>query len=131
VIPAAEDQKTWVATWKSRKLEIAILLLALAGLTWVLARQSRLVSRARPLRWFRPAFLLFTLGFIGWYAQGQLSIVNVVALLQAGIAGQSWAFFLYDPITAILSVRSRSSWRCWRSSPASPGGACRPSPIAG
>jgi transcriptional regulator of nitric oxide reductase len=104
VIPAAEDQKTWVATWKSRTLEIAILLLALAGLTWGLARQSRLVSRARPLRWFRPAFLLFTLVFIGWYAQGQLSIVNVVALLQAGFAGQSWAFFLYDPITAILSV---------------------------
>jgi NosR/NirI family nitrous oxide reductase transcriptional regulator len=56
------------------------------------------------LRWFRPVFLVFTLGFIGWYAQGQLSIVNVVALLQAVIAGQSWAFFLYDPITAILSV---------------------------
>jgi transcriptional regulator of nitric oxide reductase len=104
VIPAAEDQKTWVATWKARKVEIAVLVLSLALLAVALARQSSVVSRAQQLRWFRPAFLLFTLIFIGWYAQGQLSIVNVVALLQAAIAWRSWAFFLYDPMTAILSV---------------------------
>ncbi len=104
LIPAAEDQKTWVATWKERKVEIGVLLLSLALLTWVLARQSALVARTRPLRWFRPAFLLFTLLFVGWYAQGQLSIVNIVALLQAALAWRSWAFFLYDPMTAILWV---------------------------
>jgi NosR/NirI family transcriptional regulator, nitrous oxide reductase regulator len=113
VIPAAEDQKTWVATWKARKVEIAILLLSLAGLTWVLASQSSLVSRARRLRWFRPAFLAFTLLFIGWYAQGQLSIVNVVALMQATIARRSWAFFLYDPMTAILSVYVLATLFVW------------------
>ena len=63
-----------------------------------------MVSSARALRWFRPAFLTFTLLFIGWYAQGQLSIVNVVALLNAAIAWRSWAFLLYDPMTAILSM---------------------------
>jgi polyferredoxin len=60
------------------------------------------VIRPRPLLWFRRGFLVFTLGFIGWYAQGQLSIVNLVALLQAAVAWRSWAFFLYDPMTAIL-----------------------------
>jgi NosR/NirI family transcriptional regulator, nitrous oxide reductase regulator len=104
VMPAAEDQKTWVATWKARKVEIAVLLSSLAFLTWALARQGRVVSSARSLRWFRPAFLAFTLLFIGWYAQGQLSIVNVVALLKAAIAWRSWAFLLYDPMTTILSV---------------------------
>ena len=104
LVPAAEDQKTWVATWKARKLEIGVLLLALALLSGLLARQSPLVARTRPLRWFRPAFLLFTLVFVGWYAQGQLSIVNIVALLQAALAWRSWAFFLYDPMTAILWV---------------------------
>jgi NosR/NirI family transcriptional regulator, nitrous oxide reductase regulator len=113
VIPAAEDQKTWVATWKGRWPEIAFLLAALAFLTVLLARQSRLVARARPLKWFRPAFLAFTLLFVGWYAQGQLSIVNVVALLQAGIAWRSWAFFLYDPMTAILSVYVVASAVAW------------------
>jgi transcriptional regulator of nitric oxide reductase len=104
LIPAAEDQKTWVATWKDRKVEIGILLLALGLLSWALVRQTPLVARTRPLRWFRPAFLVFTLAFVGWYAQGQLSIVNIVALLQAALAWRSWAFFLYDPMTTILWV---------------------------
>jgi transcriptional regulator of nitric oxide reductase len=113
VIPAAEDQKTWVATWKARQVEIVILLVSLAGLTWVLASQSSLVSRARRLRWFRLAFLAFTLLFIGWYAQGQLSIVNIVALMQATFAWRSWAFYLYDPMTAILSVYVLATLFVW------------------
>jgi transcriptional regulator of nitric oxide reductase len=113
LIPAAEDQKTWVATWKARKVEIAVLLLSLALLTVALARQSGVVSRARQLRWFRPAYLAFTLLFIGWYAQGQLSIVNVVALLQAATAWRSWAFFLYDPMTAILSAYAVATLVVW------------------
>ena len=47
-------------------------------------------------------YLLFTLCFIGWYAQGQLSIVNITAVLQALIAGRSLDFFLYGPMTSIL-----------------------------
>jgi NosR/NirI family transcriptional regulator, nitrous oxide reductase regulator len=104
LIPAAEDQKGWRAIWKARWASIAVLLLSLALLGWVLARQSSVVARARQLRWFRPAFLAFTLAFIGWHAQGQLSIVNVVALLQALVARQSWTFFLYDPMSTILWV---------------------------
>jgi transcriptional regulator of nitric oxide reductase len=104
IIPAAEDQKTWRATWKDRWGEIAVLLLSLGLLTWALARMPALVTRPRSLTWFRRGFMVFTLGFIGFSAQGQLSIVNLVALLQAAVAWRSWAFFLYDPMTAILSV---------------------------
>jgi len=113
LFPAADDQKTWVATWKARKVEIAVLLLSLSLLAWVLARQSGVVSRTRQLRWFRPAFLVFTLGFVGWYAQGQLSIVNLVALLQAAIAWRSWTFFLYDPMTTILWVFTLGTLLVW------------------
>lgn len=113
IIPAAEDQKTWKATWKDRWAEIAILLLSLGLLTWALALQPALVTRPRSLRWFRRAFLVFTLGFIGWYAQGQLSIVNLVALEQAAVAWRSWAFFLYDPMTAILSVYTLATLAVW------------------
>jgi NosR/NirI family transcriptional regulator, nitrous oxide reductase regulator len=113
IIPAAEDQKTWRATWKDRRGEIAILGLALALLTWVLSRQPSLVTRPASLRWFRRSYLVFTLVFIGWYAQGQLSIVNVVALLQAAVAWRSWAFFLYDPMTAILSIFTLATLLVW------------------
>jgi transcriptional regulator of nitric oxide reductase len=113
IIPAAEDQKTWKATWKDRWPEIAVLLLALGLLSGVLALQPAWLTRPRSLLWFRTGFLVFTLGFIGWYAQGQLSIVNLVALLQAAVAWRSWAFFLYDPMTAILSAYTLLTLAVW------------------
>jgi len=113
LIPAAEDQKTWHSIWKSRGWEIALLVAALALLTFALATQAPVVAKARQLRWFRPAFLVFTLVFVGWYAQGQLSIVNVVALLQAAMAGHSWAFFLYDPMSTILWLYTAATLVAW------------------
>jgi NosR/NirI family transcriptional regulator, nitrous oxide reductase regulator len=113
LIPAAEDQKTWRSIWRARRAEIGVLLVALAFLGWVLARQSSLVTAARRLRWFRPAFLAFTLVFVGWVAQGQLSIVNIVALLQATLAGHSWTFFLYDPMSTILWIFALASLVVW------------------
>ncbi len=104
LVPAAGDERGWREVWRARRVNVAVLALSLAFLAWVLARPSRLVTRAERLRWFRPAFLAFTLTFIGWYAQGQLSIVNVVALLQAAVARRSLAFFLYDPMSTILWV---------------------------
>ena len=111
--PAAEDQKTWRATWKVRRVEIAVLVLSLGLLTWALARLPPLVTRPSSLRWFRRAFLAFTLGFIGWYAQGQLSIVNLVALLQATASWRSWAFLLYDPMTTILLAYTLVTLLVW------------------
>jgi len=113
LVPAADDEKSWRSAWKARRGDIAVLAASLALLAWVLARQSSVVSRIGLLRWSRPAFLAFTLGFIGWHAQGQLSIVNVVALLQATIAGESWAFFLWDPMSTILWVFVLGSLVAW------------------
>jgi transcriptional regulator of nitric oxide reductase len=104
VVPAPDDQKGWWAIWKSRWVRIGILAGALATLTTLLARQHPWVSEWKRLRVVRPLVLLFTVGFIGWYAQAQLSIVNVVALLQAALAHRSWTFFLYDPMTTFMWV---------------------------
>jgi transcriptional regulator of nitric oxide reductase len=113
IIPAAEDQKTWRASWKDRRGEIAVLLAALGLLTWALLRAPARLLHPGALPWFRRGFLAFTLGFIGWYAAGQLSIVNLVALLQAALAWRSWAFFLYDPMTAILSAFTMVTLVIW------------------
>jgi transcriptional regulator of nitric oxide reductase len=102
LVPAAEDGKGAWGAWKARRVEIGVLVASLALLTLALTLRSPLVTRARSLRWSRPAFLAFTLAFVGWTAQGQLSIVNVLALAQAAAAGRSWAFFLHDPMSTIL-----------------------------
>ena len=99
---ADSDNKAWQGIWKSRWPELAILLAALALLTLALLRQRQLTRNGGRFIWFRRGFLLFTLLFIGWYAQGQLSIVNITGLLQALVAGRSLDFFLYDPMTVVL-----------------------------
>ncbi|WP_114972270.1 4Fe-4S binding protein [Rhodoferax ferrireducens] len=99
---ASADNKTWHSIWTGRRGELVVLVLALAALTWALRQQIGLSHSPRRLAYFRTGYLLFTLGFIGWYAQGQLSIVNITALLQAVIAGRSLSFFLYDPMTVLL-----------------------------
>jgi transcriptional regulator of nitric oxide reductase len=107
-LPAGEvlqphaDNKSWVGIWRSRAWELGVLALGLALLAAVLARPRRLVADARRLARFRTGYLVFTLVFVGWIAQGQLSIVNVTALVQAIVGGRGLGFFLYDPMTVVL-----------------------------
>ena len=99
---ASSDQKTWHSIWLDRWVELAVLVVALGVLVWALREPPWLVLHAHRMARFRQGYLLFTLCFIGWYAQGQLSIVNLTAVVQALLAGRSLAFFMYDPMTVIL-----------------------------
>ena len=101
ILPTA-DSKSWPGIWRARAGELAVLALALAILAVVLARPRWLVADGRRLAIFRTGYLVFTLVFIGWYAQGQLSIVNITAAVQALVAGRGLGFFLYDPMTVVL-----------------------------
>lgn len=103
VRPVVKKQlEGWQGVWVERGWEIFVLFLALAILTGAMFMQKRLFASSRRLAVFRYAFLAFTLGFVGWYAQGQLSIVNITALLQAVKARRGLIFYLYDPMTVIL-----------------------------
>ena len=110
---ASADSKTWALSWTSRWWELLLLLAALALLAWALGKPRWLSSSPQRLQRFRTGYLLFTLGFIGWYAQGQLSIVNITAVLQAVVAGRSLAFFLYDPMTVLLWLFVAASFFFW------------------
>ena len=93
---------SWSDTWAARKWELAIVALMLAGLVPVLTFQTALVARATPFAWFRLAYLALTLGFIGWYAQAQLSIVTLVGVARALHTDHDFNFLLYDPPSLVL-----------------------------
>ncbi|MGH8806977.1 MAG: 4Fe-4S binding protein [Noviherbaspirillum sp.] len=99
---AQTDDKTWAGSWKQRWWELALVGGALLALAWALAMQKKLTADSVRFAWFRRGFLAFTVLFIGWYAQGQLSIVNLTGLLQALKDGRSLAFFLYDPVSLVI-----------------------------
>ena len=100
ILPEGES-KSWRGVWAQRRAELAILAAGLLVLGGALLLQKRLVVRAR-LAWFRSAYLGFTVLFIGYYAQGQLSIVNLTGALQALLAGRSLEFLLFDPMTVSI-----------------------------
>jgi NosR/NirI family nitrous oxide reductase transcriptional regulator len=112
LLPAAAD-KSWPGIWRSRARELAVLAVALGVLSVVLAKPRWLVADTRRLAAFRTGYLVFTLVFVGWFAQGQLSVVNLTAAVQAVVAGRGLGFFLYDPMTVVLWVFVAISLVAW------------------
>ena len=87
---------------EKRAAELGVLVLGLALLAVLLVRQRWVAASTRRLRLVRAAYLAFTLVFIGWVAQGQLTIVTLTSLIEATVAGQGLAFLLADPVTVLL-----------------------------
>jgi NosR/NirI family nitrous oxide reductase transcriptional regulator len=99
---AAAKTALWQRIWRDRTMEIAGLAAMLLVLTGVFFFQMQATKHARAFYWFRITFLTFTLFFIGWYANAQLSVVNLMALAGSLRSGSfSWDAFLMDPLVFI------------------------------
>ena len=92
----------WQEALRGRAGDLGLLVVFLGGLIpALLLGQSRLAG----LRTFVPlrlGVLAVTLGFVGWWAQGQLSVVTPLAVLRGALDGGSLAFLLYDPVSLLL-----------------------------
>ncbi|WP_207061190.1 4Fe-4S binding protein [Motiliproteus sp. SC1-56] len=100
-VPAAKSP-IWLTIWQDRWWQVAILLASLGLLTTLFVGQRRWVTMGAWLTRTRWMFLTFTLLFIGFYAQGQLSVVNIYTLLLALYEGFDITLFLLDPVIFIL-----------------------------
>ena len=98
----AAQAELWKRIWMDSKLKIAVLGTMLTVLTGVFFFQTFVVRNERLFYAFRIGFLIVTLVFLGWYANAQLSVVNLMALFGSLATGFSWQAFLLDPLTFIL-----------------------------
>ena len=96
------DTALWKKIWHNRWGSVSLLVLYLMAVTLIFIFQHRLTAHASAFHRIRTAAMLFTLLFIGWYAQGQLSIVNIYPILQTYKDGFSLAMYLMDPMLFIL-----------------------------
>ncbi|MHC8495013.1 4Fe-4S binding protein [Thalassospira sp. SM2505] len=92
----------WQRIWRDKSLEIIVLSIMLLTLTTAFFFQGILTRSAKFTFWFRISFLTVTLVFLGWYANAQLSVVNLMALTSSLVTGFTWEAFLLDPLTFIL-----------------------------
>ncbi|WP_431310964.1 4Fe-4S binding protein [Methylobacterium nigriterrae] len=104
---------SWTESWRARGLELGLIAASLGLLVPVLVRQRGLVADQRRFAPVRLAFLAFTLLFIGWYAQAQLSIVTLVGLVRAGVSTRDLSFLLYDPPSLLLWAFVLASLVAW------------------
>ena len=108
----------WRRAWRDRGVDIAVLAAALAALTGVFFFQDRFARRPRLAAATRFGFLLFTVVWIGGYAQAQLSAVNMLAFANALAGGGfAWAPFMIDPLIFMLWAAVAISVLFWGRGP--------------
>jgi len=103
----------WHRMWRDAMGRIVILIAALLLLTAIFFFQDVLVKRPRLYDRIRLGYLLFTLFWLGWYADAQLSVVNVFAFFDALRTGFRWDYFLMAPLIFILWFATAAAILFW------------------
>ena len=109
----ADEVPLWQIIWKSKTHQIVVVSLAIIVLFFVFFFQHQLVKHEKFYNYFRTGFLLFSVFYIGWFANAQLSVVNVLTFTSAMRTDFSWEYFLMDPIVFILWSATAISMVFW------------------
>jgi len=107
------NRPMWVNIWYQKSFQVGVILVALLLLTIILFFQDSFARHPTFLRWLRHGYLTFTVVFIGWYALGQLSVVNVLTFVHALVTEFRWELFLSDPVIFILWTFTAASILLW------------------
>ncbi|GAA6177257.1 4Fe-4S binding protein [Sulfitobacter pacificus] len=92
----------WVDALRNRQTDLIILGVFLAGLLTLLGLGLNRLAGHQHFTAIRLTILLFVVGFIGWWGQGQLSIATPLAVARTALDGGSYAFLLYDPFSLVV-----------------------------
>ncbi|WP_116133972.1 4Fe-4S binding protein [Tropicimonas sp. IMCC34043] len=111
--PVAAPPPPWVAALQARAPDLAPLGVFLAGLMALLAFRQSALAGARAFPALRFAVLALVLGFVGWWGQGQLSIVTVLGVLRTLWERGSLGFLLYDPFSLTIWVAALLGFVLW------------------
>lgn len=114
---SSADTPLWQKMWLSKIPHIVILSLALIVLTVIFFFQNELAKHPKLTNRIRVGFLLFTVFGIGFYANAQLSVVNILTVANAVVSGFNWEYFLMEPSIFILWSSVAASLLLWGRGP--------------
>ncbi|AVO38226.1 4Fe-4S binding protein [Pukyongiella litopenaei] len=110
---SAEPTPPWLEAIRNRLFDLVVLVVFLAVLGAVLfvgMNRLAVLERFTPLRL---GILGFVIVFVGWWGQGQLSIVTVLATLRSAVEGGSLAYLIYDPFSLLIWVATIIGFVLW------------------
>jgi len=118
-VEAAFDspEPLWQRLWRSKVASIAVLGAMLLVLTGLFFFQSWFVKRPVLFDRIRLGYLAVTLFWLGWVAQAQLSVVNVLAFTNSLRTDFQWSYFLVDPLIFILWFAVAAALLFWGRGP--------------
>ena len=103
----------WLEALRNRQTDMIVLAVFLTGLLVALAFKMNALAALPRFTPVRLAILAVVTGFIGWWGQGQLSIVTVIGTLRAAVEGGSFAFLLYDPFSLLIWAVTIAGFVAW------------------
>ena len=92
----------WVDALRNRATDLVILSVFLIGLVALLGFNLNRLAGHRNFTPIRLGILAFVIGFIGWWGQGQLSIVTPLGVIRTAAEAGSFGFLLYDPFSLVI-----------------------------
>jgi NosR/NirI family nitrous oxide reductase transcriptional regulator len=113
----ADEEPLWIKIWRGDVVKIGITVAALGVLTLIFFFQNNLVRRPKVYTWVRRSYLLFILVWLGWYANAQLSVVNVLTFANSLLTGFSWEYFLSAPLIFLLWAAIAAGLLFWGRGP--------------
>ncbi len=103
----------WLEALRNRQPDMIILSALLAGLVLTLGLRMNSFAAQPLFTPYRLVILAVIVGFIGWWGQGQLSIVTVLGVIRTAIDGGSYGFLLYDPFSLLIWAVSIAGLIAW------------------
>lgn len=108
----ATQAPPWVEALRNRAADMAVLALGLAVLFALLSRQGWLAGH-RHFTAIRLTILAAVIGFVGFWGQGQLSVVTPLAVIRAAVQGGGLAVLLYDPFSLLIWAAAIVGFVLW------------------
>ncbi|MDD9911363.1 MAG: 4Fe-4S binding protein [Ahrensia sp.] len=103
----------WLAAIQQRQTDMILLAIMLAVVASVLLLRQSTLAAHRHYTSIRLVVLAVMTGFVGWWGQGQLSIVTPLGVMRGIWEGRSLAFLLYDPFSLLLWGAVIASFLYW------------------
>jgi NosR/NirI family transcriptional regulator, nitrous oxide reductase regulator len=97
-----EKLAPWQEALRNRASDLWVLAVMLGVMLLVLGPGMNRFADHPQFTLMRLAVLAVMTGFVGWWGQGQLSVVTPLAMLRTGLDGGSLAFLLYDPFSLLI-----------------------------
>lgn len=92
----------WLEALRGRATDMVIAGVALSALFAVLLFRQSAFAGLRHYMTIRLGILAAVTGFVGWWGQGQLSIVTPLAVLRTALEGGSYIFLVYDAFSLVI-----------------------------